>query len=89
MTGNDDGNVYIKWNPGPDDVANEAGIERIPGANRGEAMAHELLGHMWGEAFGGHMIGTAANKQDSVNAENAVRATDPTRGQKATHDHYH
>lgn len=89
MTGNNDGNVYIKWNPGPDDVANEAGIERIPGANRGEAMAHELLGHQWGEVFGGHMIGTAANKQDAVNAENAVRATDPTRGQKAQHDHYH
>lgn len=62
---------------------------RVPGANRGEAMAHELLEHMWGEAFGGHMVGTAANKQDAVNAENAVRATDPTRAQKAQPDHYH
>jgi hypothetical protein len=86
MTGNNDGNVYIKWNPGPDDA--EAASERIPGVNRSEAMGHELLGHLWGEVFGGHAVGTAANKQDAVNAENAVRATDPTRGQKATHDHY-
>jgi hypothetical protein len=89
LTGNPDGNVYIKWNPGPDDVANEAGIEHIPGVNRGEAIAHELLGHLWGEVFGRHAVGTAANKQDAVNAENAVRATDPKRGQKAQHDHYH
>ena len=88
LTGKADGNVYIKWNPGPDDVANEAGLEHIPGVNRGEAMAHELLGHLWGEVFGGNAHGTAANKQDAVNAENAVRATDPTRRQKAQHDHY-
>lgn len=57
----------------------------IPGANLGEAAAHELLGHMWGEVFGGHLAGTAANMADAVRAEDAVRATDPTRGQKVTH----
>ena len=88
-TGNNDGNVYIKWNPGPDDLQFEAGYEHMKyGANMGEAMAHELLGHEWGAVFGGHAMGTAANKQDAVNAENAVRATDPKRGQKAQHDHY-
>jgi RHS repeat-associated protein len=86
LTGNNDGNVYIKWNPGPDDA--EAASERIPGVNRSEAMGHELLGHLWGEVFGGNARGSAANKQGAVNAENAVRATDPTRGQKAAHDHY-
>ena len=85
MTGNNDGNVYIRWNPGRYDQ--ESRDENIPAANMREAMAHELLGHMWGEVFGGHMAGTAANKRDAVNSENAVRATDPTRGQKATHDH--
>jgi hypothetical protein len=57
----------------------------IPGANTGETAAHELLGHLWGEVFGGHLAGTAANKADAVMAEDAVRATDPTRGQKVTH----
>jgi hypothetical protein len=85
MTGNNDGNVYVRWDPGKYDQ--ESRDEHIPTANMGEAMAHELLGHLWGEVFGGNMVGTAANKQDAVNAENAVRATDPSRGQKATHDH--
>lgn len=58
----------------------------IPGANVGETTAHELLGHLWGEVFGGHPHGTAANKADAITAEDAVRATDPTRGQKFTHD---
>jgi hypothetical protein len=86
MTGNGDGNVYVKWNPAADD--DEAATEHIPGANIFEATGHELLGHMWGEVFGGHSAGTAANKQDAVNAENQVRATDPTRGQKERHDSY-
>ena len=85
MTGNNDGNVYVRWNPGRYDQ--ESRDENIPAANMGEAMAHELLGHLWGEVYGGHMAGTAANKQDAVHAENAVRKTDPSRGQKATHDH--
>ncbi len=84
MTGNNDGNVYVKPDPSMEDP--EAKAEGIPGANLFETMAHELLGHMWGEVFGNHPAGTAANKQDAVNAENAVRATDPSRGQKQKHD---
>jgi hypothetical protein len=59
--------------------------DHIPPANIGEKFAHELLGHMWGEVFGGHPGGTAANKQDAVNSENEVRRTDPSRGQKTKH----
>jgi hypothetical protein len=56
-----------------------------PGANIGEKVAHEMLGHLWGEEIAGHLAGTAQNKQDAINAENAVRATDPARGQKTAH----
>jgi RHS repeat-associated protein len=59
--------------------------DHIPPANMGEKFAHEYLGHLWGEIFGGHPGGTAANKQDSVNSENEVRRTDPSRGQKTKH----
>lgn len=79
------GNTFVKPDPASDDA--EARDESIPGANLAETTAHELLGHVWGAAFGGHAPGTAENKQDSVNAENAVRHTDPTRGQKKDHDH--
>ena len=85
MTGNPDGNVFVKPDPSSEDP--ESTYEGIPGANIGETAAHELLGHLWGEVFAGHMIGTAENKQDAVNAENAVRNTDPSRGQKEVHDH--
>lgn len=57
----------------------------IPGADVNETMGHELLGHLWGQMFGGHQPGTKANLRDSVDAENAVRATDPDRGTKLTH----
>src|ERR1700688_3003646 len=46
--------------------------DHIPPANIGEKFAHELLGHMWGEVFGGAPGGSAANKQDAVNSENEV-----------------
>jgi RHS repeat-associated protein len=59
--------------------------DHIPPANLGEKFAHELLGHMWGEVFGGAPGGTAANKRDAVNSENEVRRTDPSRGQKTKH----
>ena len=66
-------------------VDTDAARDGIPAANIGEKFAHELLGHLWGEVFGGHNVGTAANKQDSIRSENEVRATDPTRGQKTKH----
>ena len=55
----------------------------------GEKFAHELLGHVWGEYFGGHSAvrDTSANGRDAVNAENEVRRTDPSRGQKTEHHH--
>jgi RHS repeat-associated protein len=56
-----------------------------PGANVSETMAHELLGHAWGEIVANHPAGTFQNMRDSVQAENAVRATDPSRGQKLQH----
>lgn len=83
------GAATVAPNPSPFDQDTEGLLGgypgTIPGANIGETAAHELLGHMWGEVFGGHLAGTAANKADAVMAEDAVRATDPTRGQKVTH----
>jgi RHS repeat-associated protein len=82
--------AYVE--PYPSSADTEAQRERIPGANLGETTAHELLGHVWGELIGGHPAyppGTAnsgLNKQDAVNSENVVRATDPSRGQKRNHD---
>lgn len=57
----------------------------IPGANRGEAMAHELLGHAWGQMVMGQAPGSMANYGAALNAENAARATDPSRGFKTRH----
>jgi hypothetical protein len=65
-------------------VINGRGGE-IPGANLEETAAHELLGHLWGEYFGGHLPDTKANKWNSIQSEDAVRRTDPSRGQKTTH----
>jgi hypothetical protein len=48
-------------------------------------MAHELLGHLWGEMFGGNTAGTTANKRDALDAENVVRGTARSRGAKITH----
>ena len=63
--------------------------DNIPLPNMGEKFAHELLGHVWGEVFGGHsaVYDTSANGRDAVNAENEVRRTDPARGQKTEHHH--
>ena len=78
--------------PDPSHADSEAKSEGIPGANLAETTAHELLGHVWGELAAGHTAypsgtpGSALNKQDAVKAENAVRATDPSRGQKTKHD---
>ena len=58
----------------------------VPPPNLFETMAHELLGHAWGELIAGHVgKGGFANKRDAVDAENAVRATDPSRGFRFGH----
>jgi hypothetical protein len=63
----------------------DADRDHIPQANLGEKFAHEFLGHLWGEEIMGHPAGATANMRDAIDAENAVRATDPTRGQKTKH----
>jgi hypothetical protein len=60
----------------------------IPQANTGEEFGHEVLGHIWGEMFGGAPAGTRGNMRDSIIGENAVRALDPTRGQKGIESHH-
>ena len=81
--------AYVKpdpWREDPDTAGIIGGkYGTIPGANPGAAMAHELLGHLWGEMFGGQRAGVFGNLRESVQAENAVRATDPTRGLKTQH----
>jgi hypothetical protein len=66
----------------PDAVA-----QHIPQANTAEEFGHEVLGHIWGEMFGGDpaMVNghaSRANMRDSIIGEDAVRALDPARGQK-------
>jgi RHS repeat-associated protein len=68
-----------------DDDAVDQGI---PQSNTGEEFAHEVLGHVWGDLFGGAPAGTKGNQRDSIRAENAVRALDPTRGQKGLESHH-
>ena len=72
-----------------DKVDSDSIRDHIPPPNMGEKFAHELLGHVWGEYFGGHSAvrDTSANGRDAVNAENEVRRTDPSRGQKTEHHH--
>jgi len=77
--------AWVDPNPATDASDTDAARDGIPPANLGEKTAHELLGHVWGEMVAGHRGGTAQNKQDSINAENEVRRTDPTRGQKTKH----
>jgi RHS repeat-associated protein len=67
----------------PDAVA-----QGIPQANTGEEFGHEVLGHIWGEMFGGAPAGTRANMRDSIAGEDAVRALDPARGQKGLESHH-
>jgi hypothetical protein len=67
----------------PDAVA-----QHIPQANTGEEFAHEVLGHIWGDMVGGAPGGTRGNMRDSIAAEDAVRETDPTRGQKGIESHH-
>ena len=60
----------------------------IPQANTAEEFGHEVLGHIWGEMFGGAPAGTRANMRDSIIGEDAVRALDPARGQKGIESHH-
>ncbi len=60
-----------------------AAAEGIPGANFGETVAHELIGHAG--AFLRGQMGALTN-QRAVNAENAARARGgPSRGRKRNH----
>ena len=66
----------------------DAVAQHIPQANTGEEFGHEVLGHIWGEMFGGHPAGTRGNMRDSIIGEDAVRALDPARGQKGLESHH-
>jgi len=76
---------FVDPNPPKAGVDQDAERDHIPPANLGEKVAHEFLGHEWGEAIMGHNASTPANAKDAIDAENAVRATDPSRGQKTEH----
>jgi RHS repeat-associated protein len=77
--------VFVDPNPATYFIDKDSMYAHIPAANQGEKAAHEFLGHLWGEMIAGRLIGSGANKQDSLDAENAVRNTDPERGQKMQH----
>jgi len=78
------------WNGKPFDQ--DAADQHLPQANTAEEFGHEVLGHIWGELFGGHPAGGSAagdaNRRDSIIGENAVRAMNPTRGQKNPDVHH-
>jgi RHS repeat-associated protein len=78
--------AFVDPNPATYFIDKDAKRDHIPAANQGEKAAHEFLGHLWGEMFGGHTVGTMLNKQDALDSENAVRKTDPEhRGHKSEH----
>lgn len=60
-------------------------VGEIPGANLGETMAHELLGHTWAFVVGGAAPGSYDFVREAIWAENQVRRTDPARGLKFRH----
>jgi hypothetical protein len=66
----------------------DAVADNVPQSNTGEEFAHEVLGHIWGDWFGGAPAGTRGNMRDSIAAEDAVRELDPTRGQKGLESHH-
>ena len=66
----------------------DATAQGIPQANTAEEFGHEVLGHIWGEMFGGHPAGTRGNMRDSIIGEDAVRALDPARGRKGIESHH-
>ena len=81
--------AYLRFDPSEFDTDTRGfigtGFGTIPGATFAETLAHELLGHTWGNAFGGARMNTTANLRQSVLAEDHVRRTDPTRGIKTRH----
>jgi hypothetical protein len=60
----------------------------LPQSNTGEEFGHEVLGHIWGALMGGAPAATRGNMRDSIAGEDAVRALDPTRGQKGIESHH-
>jgi hypothetical protein len=78
----------------------DAIAQHLPEANTAEKFGHEVLGHQWGELINGDFLldrslwwhpmtnTTRANMRDSITGENAVRALDPTRGQKDITSHH-
>jgi RHS repeat-associated protein len=66
----------------PDGTTTEG---QIPGADIGEAAAHELLGHVWADLVGGEAADTQGNVKEALIAEDRVRNTDPARGIKIRH----
>jgi RHS repeat-associated protein len=76
---------FIDPNPATYFIDSDAQASGIPPSGIGEKAAHEFLGHLWGEMIAGHPAGSQQNKQDSLDAENAVRRLDPKRGQKQEH----
>ncbi|HEV3253563.1 MAG TPA: RHS repeat-associated core domain-containing protein [Candidatus Acidoferrales bacterium] len=78
----------------------DAIAQHLPEANTAEEFGHEVLGHQWGELINGDFLldrslwwhpmtnTTRANMRDSITGENAVRALDPTRGQKDITSHH-
>jgi RHS repeat-associated protein len=84
-----DPTAWIDPNRTPGAVYDQDAVDQgIPQANTGEEFGHEVLGHIWGEMFGGAPAGTRGNMRDSIIGENAVRALDPTRGQKGLESHH-
>ena len=80
--------TFVDPKPATYFIDRDAEESGIPPSNMGEKTAHELLGHLWGEMIAGHAAKgpqAAQNKQDSLDAENAVRRLDPQRGQKTVH----
>jgi RHS repeat-associated protein len=81
--------AFIDPNRTPGVVYDQDAVDQgIPQANTSEEFGHEVLGHVWGEMFGGAPAGTRGNMRDSIVGEDAVRALDPTRGQKGLESHH-
>jgi RHS repeat-associated protein len=84
-----DAQAFIDPSRTPGAVYDQDAVDQgIPQANTAEEFGHEVLGHIWGELLGGAPAGTRANMRDSITGEDAVRALDPTRGQKGLESHH-
>jgi RHS repeat-associated protein len=84
-----DAQAFIDPTRTPGAVYDQDAVDQhIPQADTAEEFGHEVLGHIYGEMLGGAPAGTRANMRDSIIGENAVRALDPTRGQKGLESHH-